>query len=200
MSYFRRKQNAQQLTEFNMHKWIRALQNLEDYHLGPEITGPKPQVNEEKKEEAPEKPETSQAAIEEEQEKRKVEAEKDLVFERAGDLLSGFKKLNVKIHFMTENLEGIAKRKKFEGLFDVVVLGLLLQQEVKSPALKKVLNEKGKVVQESAYFIVPIERSTRAEALQKFKKDAEESGFTVDNETSNNHFVIYQAKSMEPTK
>lgn len=185
-----------------MHKWIRALQNLEDYHLGPEITGPRPPpVPEETKETKPEIQETtkeSPAPIEEEQEKRKVEAQKDLVFERAGDLLSGFKKFSVKVHLMTENLEGIAKRKKFEGLFDVIVLGLLLQQEVKSPALKKVLKEKGKVIQESAYFIVPIERKTRAEALQKFKRDAEESGFTVDNEASNNHFVIYQPKSMEP--
>jgi Domain of unknown function (DUF4471) len=169
--------------------------------LGVEITGPppppKPEPQEEVKALEPEEPkpeEPSPSKIEEEQEKRRKEAESDLVFERAGDLLSGFKKLNVKVHLLTENLEGLSKRKRFEGLFDLVALGLLQQQEVKGSGLKKILKPKGVVVQETPYFIVPLDRKLRADANEKFKRDAFESGFDFDSELSNKHFVIFRSK------
>jgi hypothetical protein len=38
-------------------------------------------------------------------------------------LLSGFKKLNIKIHFLTGNLETISKKKKFNNIFDIILLG-----------------------------------------------------------------------------
>lgn len=63
------------------------------------------------------------------------ESKNDIAESESRFLLDGFKDLNVKVHFLSDNLEKIYGKQRYQGLFDVVVAsvnaGDFLEEKVK---------------------------------------------------------------------
>jgi hypothetical protein len=144
--------DAQEITEFNLNKYLYRLEKDEKYdYLAKEKEKRKKREKEEQDEEKKkqlenkqqingDKSETddqinknqSQENIRERNVDTTIENLPDRdkndvnvsVIDDCSDVLLGFEKLNVKIHFLSGNIDTIFKKKKYSNYFDFVFLGL----------------------------------------------------------------------------
>lgn len=78
-------------------------------------------------------------------------------------LLDGFKKLNIKLNFITEDITRIFKRQKYENLFDTAVLSINTNEFLHSDDGMKVFKPGAKVHVETVDTLVLFKKEQRKE-------------------------------------
>lgn len=76
-------------------------------------------------------------------------------------LLDGFKKLNIKLNFITEDITRIFKKSKYENLFDTAVLSVNTNEFLTSDDGMKVFKEGAKVHVETCDTLVCFKKEQR---------------------------------------
>jgi hypothetical protein len=66
------------------------------------------------------------------------------------ELVEGFRRIKVKIYPVSEDIEKLASKKKFQGLFDVISNGFLMGTTLKPDIYTKLLKPDGVLYQENA--------------------------------------------------
>lgn len=167
-------QMAQHVAEFNVYAMIYMLDKLEEYHLHFEDSPDgslalkkkkRPELIEEKPEEKSEAPrEPADKACEGEEAAGEPEAEpKFFINEKKEDsiddkffpgLVQGLSGIEVRLCPVSDGLEKLSTKKKFQGLFDVVANGFLQSTALfKDDSVKRLLQPgSGVVYQENAQY------------------------------------------------
>lgn len=77
--------------------------------------------------------------------------EDDIKGKFASDLMDGFKEVEIRLIPLSDDIEKLSTKKKFQGLFDVVANGFLQAVTLKADHITKILTkETGYVLQENA--------------------------------------------------
>lgn len=109
-----------------------------------------------KKEEEPNKNENTE----------KKEVQKQEKYEFFEELLA-LKGAKIKIIPIFEDIEKISEKKKFQNLFDLVLLGFVHGAYIKKPEFPRILKKNGEVLVENAHFLVPLKAKERDDLNEK---------------------------------
>jgi len=91
-----------------------------------------------------------------------IKKEEEDTFNR--ELLQGFKRVNIKIIPLSEPVEKLATKKKFNDKFDVASIGFLSALDTRTDGLEKIMKNGGIVFQENSHYLVPLELKKRPDA------------------------------------
>lgn len=105
-------------------------------------------------------------------------------------LLEGFKFLNVKIHLLTDSLDKIYQKQRYQDLFDVGVLSVASAIHMKDAELKNIFKKNGKVHLELCDNFVVLKKDQRQEYRTKLAGYAKEMGWKA-CESSYTHHLLY---------
>lgn len=132
---------------------------------------------------------------------RGIEEIKDHVKEEnegTRNLLHGFKQANVKIHLLSDSLEKIFDKQKYEGLFDVGVLSVYSANIIGGDKdINKIFKRKAIVHVESADFIVILDKKNRAVFREKIEEKRVLSGWTPLKEMPYEHHLSYEVGDLK---
>lgn len=90
-------------------------------------------------------------------------------FEFFKELLA-LKDCKIKIIPTFEDIEKIFEKKKYQGIFDVIVLGFIHSGYLKKPELAKISKKNVEIWMESTKFLVPIKQKEREELNLKLSE------------------------------
>ena len=83
------------------------------------------------------------------------------------ELVPGFKGIEIEFLPVSENLEKMAKKKKYKGLFDIVCNGFKHAMEIREEWFLNVLHNGSEVIQENCHFMIPLQLEKRKDANKK---------------------------------
>lgn len=179
------------VAEFNVNYYLTRMQTLKQYRAPIEEQFKKMKdnaaklnekledIDENKEEEEKELEITEKVEIEnkpiqiEEKNNEKMNKNSEKPIEFLKQILC-LKDSKIKIIPTFEDIDKILEKKKFQGIFDVVILGFIHSGYIKRKELLNVVKEKGEVWIESARFLVPLkikERDDLDKKLVEFAKD-----------------------------
>jgi hypothetical protein len=85
--------------------------------------------------------------------------------------------LNIKLHFLSDDLETIYKKARYQDLFDVAVLSINSATRIKEEGFKVLLKEDAKIYVENAKFFVLFKAEQKKSYDTKLQEYATEGGF-----------------------
>ena len=98
------------------------------------------------------------------------------------------KMLNFKIHLLTgDDMKKHFTRKKFQGLFDVAVLGFIGSANLREPSFKKILSPNGKLYSETSKHYIPLAKKEQPKMREQLIKTAVDMGFREDKWSEDHH-------------
>ena len=170
--------DAQEVTEFNLTKYLYRLEKNEDYDY----------LAKEKERKA--KKDAKDANREGKEDKAVPESEKTELIElnesfaenNPNEILPGFEKMGVKIYLMTGKIESHLKKKKFTGLFDFMVLGLSSKNIFKEAPI--VGKKNSKLLIELNSYMTTFDEKQKTQYKEKLKQVAMEAGYILEDTNS----------------
>lgn len=118
-----------------------------------------------------------------------TEGNKDIKKEKEGtrETLEGFTHLNVKIHFISDPLDKLYTKQKYQDLFDIGVLSTVSGIKIKDDLVNNIFKKGAKVHVETGDNLIPLKKDNRALFRTKIQEYAEGSGWRMCNEEFKHH-------------
>lgn len=101
-----------------------------------------------------------------EQAKNSAVKEETTIFE---GLVPGLQKIVIRFKPISEPLEKMVTKKKYQQLFDIVSNGFLSALTLQNPEFTKILQPGAEVYQENTHFLIPLELQERADSNKKMQ-------------------------------
>lgn len=92
-------------------------------------------------------------------------------------LLEGFKFLNIKVHLLTDTLDKLYTKQKYNNLFDIATLSIASGIHMKDADFKKIMKKNAKVHVELSDQLVILKKDQRAEYRSKVETYGKECGW-----------------------
>ena len=106
-------------------------------------------------------------------------------------LLRGFTQANIKIHLLTDEIDKLYSKQKYQNLFDIGVLSIYSTGKIDE--YLSILFKKGaKIHVESADMVVPLSKEQRAEFRKKVDEKCEKAGWQLLANPPYTHHMLYQ--------
>lgn len=109
-------------------------------------------------------------------------------------LLEGFKFLNVKIHLLSDDLNKIYKKEKYQNYFDIGVLSMSSGDRMKDEENKNIWKNGAKVHIETCDQLVIFKKEQREEYRKKVEEVTAEAGWVKCKKTPYTHHMLYEVK------
>mmetsp|Transcript_32934 Transcript_32934/g.50362 ORF Transcript_32934/g.50362 Transcript_32934/m.50362 type:complete len:140 (+) Transcript_32934:1128-1547(+) len=106
-------------------------------------------------------------------------------------LLPGFSLGKIKIHLLTEDLEKLASKQKYQGLFDVGVLSIHSSNKI-TEALNPMFKKTASIHVETSDNLVILKKEQRQEFREKVEAKAKEAGWTRLKGEPYSHHMLFQ--------
>lgn len=183
---------SQHVAEFNCYNMCYKLEKLEEYHLNweeeDEIKKNEAKKNYEKKQQLEEIKEEGEDTEEGKQVKEieknrpqdngrqelislKKSEEEEEESTLCEELAAGLGKIDIKFFPVSFPVEKMSGKKKFQGLFDMVVNGFNTALDLRNDKIMKILAKGATVYQENCHFLVPMPVKDRKTANQNMLKN-----------------------------
>jgi len=192
---FQRPYDSSDIVEYHIEGYTTKLETLEDYVAPFEIIKQmedyKNKKKDDKEENKVEEIKEESEEKEEDDEEEKVEESKDTEDidkdeEKERVLLEGFKRLNIKIHFLTGKMANFYQKSKFKKLFNIVVLSMRCSDRLKKE-FNQLLAEECYIMVENGSKLIIFDEQNKIDFVKKLKEQTKEANWKELDDICDHH-------------